>query len=99
MQRRLRTCIELPPRHAFGAASSISTDAPASRAISAEHKAALPPPMTTTSGIDEDIVMAQTIPSQHAIRAATFRTGMAAIRHPDFLGVSRQQDRARVAFR
>src|SRR5512147_3111396 len=49
MQRRLRTCIELPPRHARGAASSSSTLAPASRAISAAHRAALPPPITRTS--------------------------------------------------
>src|SRR6218665_2988367 len=50
MRRRLRVCAELPPRHARGADSSSSTLAPASRAISAAHRAALPPPMTRTSG-------------------------------------------------
>src|SRR5689334_10655092 len=49
MQRRLRVCCELPPRHSFGEASSTSTLAPASRAISAAHSAALPPPTTSTS--------------------------------------------------
>jgi len=49
MQRRLRVCWELPPRHSARAASSSSTLAPASRAISAAHKAALPPPITRTS--------------------------------------------------
>src|SRR6478752_6572944 len=49
MQRRLRVCCELPPRHSRGEASSSSTLAPASRAISAAHRAALPPPMTRTS--------------------------------------------------
>jgi hypothetical protein len=39
----------LPPRHASGAFSSTSTFAPASRAESAAHIAALPPPTTTTS--------------------------------------------------
>src|SRR5437868_14877530 len=49
MQRRLRTCIELPPRHSRGAASSSSTLLPASRAVSAAQRAALPPPTTMTS--------------------------------------------------
>lgn len=49
MQRRLRVCAELPPRHALGAASRSHTRAPASRAISAAHRAALPPPITNTS--------------------------------------------------
>src|SRR5690606_9430491 len=49
MQRILRTCAELPPRQARGAASSSSTLAPASRAIRAAHRAALPPPITRTS--------------------------------------------------
>ena len=39
----------LPPRHASGAFSSTITRAPASRADSAAHIAALPPPTTTTS--------------------------------------------------
>src|SRR3569833_2755809 len=51
MQRRFRTCIELPPRQLCGADSRSSTDAPASRAISAAHSAAFPPPMTRTSGV------------------------------------------------
>src|SRR4051812_674073 len=51
MQRRLRVCWELPPRHSRGAASSTSTLAPASRAINAAHNAALPPPTTRTSTI------------------------------------------------
>ena len=41
--------MELPPRHSRGADSSSSTLAPASRAISAAHSAALPPPITRTS--------------------------------------------------
>jgi len=45
----------LPPRQARGAASSISTLAPASAAIKAAHKAALPPPMTSTSGLIKKI--------------------------------------------
>ena len=49
MQRRLRVCAELPPRQSRRADSSSSTRAPASRAISAAHSAALPPPMTRTS--------------------------------------------------
>src|SRR5580700_704343 len=40
---------ELPPRSASGAASTINTDAPVSRAASAAHSAALPPPTTITS--------------------------------------------------
>src|SRR5688500_3668268 len=51
MQRRFRVWIELPPRHSCGAASSISTETPASRAVSAAHSAALPPPITSTSVI------------------------------------------------
>ena len=39
----------LPPRQASGAFSSTSVRAPASRADSAAHMAALPPPTTTTS--------------------------------------------------
>ncbi|KAG1443062.1 hypothetical protein G6F57_018222 [Rhizopus arrhizus] len=49
MQRKLRVCCELPPRHSRGAASSSITLAPASRAIRAAHSAALPPPTTKTS--------------------------------------------------
>jgi hypothetical protein len=41
--------MELPPRHSRGADSNNMTLAPASRAMSAAHKAALPPPMTKTS--------------------------------------------------
>src|SRR5262245_13272129 len=40
----------LPPRHASGAFSRTSTRAPCSRAESAAHIAALPPPTTMTSG-------------------------------------------------
>src|SRR5690606_41758216 len=50
MQRRVRGCCELPRRQARGEASSSSTEAPASRAHRAAHNAALPPPMTRTSG-------------------------------------------------
>jgi len=39
----------LPPRQASGAFSSTRTRAPCSRAESAAHMAALPPPTTTTS--------------------------------------------------
>src|SRR5262249_40991652 len=39
----------LPPRHASGAFSSTRTRAPCSRADSAAHMAAFPPPTTTTS--------------------------------------------------
>jgi hypothetical protein len=39
----------LPPRQVSGAFSSTRTRAPCSRAESAEHIAALPPPMTMTS--------------------------------------------------
>ena len=39
----------LPPRHASGAFSTTSVLAPASRAESAAHMAALPPPTTITS--------------------------------------------------
>jgi hypothetical protein len=49
MQRRLRVWAELPPRQSRGAASSNITLAPASAAIKAAHKAALPPPITSTS--------------------------------------------------
>src|SRR3954469_21573420 len=49
MHRRLRVCCELPPRHSRGADSRRSTEAPASRAISAAQRAALPPPITRTS--------------------------------------------------
>jgi hypothetical protein len=45
----LRVCEELPPRHSRGAASSSITLAPASRAIRAAQRAALPPPITNTS--------------------------------------------------
>src|SRR5258708_26273274 len=51
MQRGLRVCCELPPRHSRGAASSKRTLAPASRAMSAAHRAAFPPPTTSTSGM------------------------------------------------
>jgi hypothetical protein len=51
MHRTLRVCDELPPRQAFGEDSSIRTDAPASLATSAAHNAALPPPITKTSGL------------------------------------------------
>jgi len=44
-----RVCEELPPRHSLGADSSNVTDAPDSLAINAAHKAALPPPITSTS--------------------------------------------------
>ena len=47
--RMLRVCAELPPRHSFGAASKTNTEAPASLAIRAAQRAALPPPMTSTS--------------------------------------------------
>jgi hypothetical protein len=40
---------ELPPRWDSGAFSTTSTEAPASRAASAAHSAALPVPATTTS--------------------------------------------------
>jgi hypothetical protein len=56
MQRTLRVCDELPPRQAFGEASSIRTDAPASEATSAAHNAALPPPITKTSGLFLDFI-------------------------------------------
>ena len=42
MQRRLRVCCELPPRHSLGAASITSTEAPLSFAVSAAHSAAFP---------------------------------------------------------
>src|SRR3546814_14358987 len=51
MQRKLRVCCEFPPRHSLGADSRIMTLAPASRAISAAHSAAFPPPITSTSSI------------------------------------------------
>jgi hypothetical protein len=51
MHRTLRVCDELPPRQALGEDSSIRTDAPASVATSAAHNAALPPPITKTSGL------------------------------------------------
>jgi hypothetical protein len=51
MQRRLRMCCELPPRHSRGEASGMSTLAPASRAISAAVSATLPPPITRTSSM------------------------------------------------
>src|SRR5690625_4562912 len=49
MQRRLRVCCEFPPRHSLGEPSSNITFAPSSRARKAAHKAALPPPITSTS--------------------------------------------------
>ena len=49
MARRLRVCRLLPPRIARGACSTSSTRAPASRAVMAAHRAALPPPITSTS--------------------------------------------------
>jgi hypothetical protein len=49
MQRTLRVCAELPPRHSRGADSRSITLAPASRAIKAAQRAALPPPITNTS--------------------------------------------------
>ncbi len=52
MQRRLRVCCELPPRHSLGAASITSTEAPLSLAVSAAHSAAFPPPITITSCMD-----------------------------------------------
>src|SRR4029453_8536651 len=55
MQRRLRVCCELPPRHSRGEASRRSTLAPASRALSAAHSAALPPPTTRTSTMAADL--------------------------------------------
>jgi hypothetical protein len=44
--------MELPPRQIFGADSNNLTEHPASLAINAAHKAALPPPMTNTSTED-----------------------------------------------
>src|SRR6266566_1271263 len=44
----------LPPDSSSGAASSIRTDAPASRAASAAQNAALPPPTTMTSHVFMD---------------------------------------------
>ena len=78
MQRRLRVCCELPPRHACGADSSISTDAPASRAISAAHSAAFPPPMTSTSTIHASLgrhcmARRRTPPSARRQRVFRFR--------------------------
>jgi hypothetical protein len=51
MQRKLRVWPELPPRHSRGADSSSITLHPASRAIRAAHRAALPPPITKTSKV------------------------------------------------
>jgi len=41
----------VPPRYSGGADSRMVTDAPAPRAVSAAHRAALPPPITTTSEV------------------------------------------------
>ena len=49
--RKLRECRVLPPRNSRGAASAMSTEAPAWRAAMAAHKAAKPPPMTRTSAL------------------------------------------------
>src|SRR5579871_4784365 len=49
MQRRLRVWRLLPPRKSRGALSSMRTLAPRSRAQSAAHRAAFPPPATRTS--------------------------------------------------
>src|SRR5262245_64191619 len=49
MQRMLRVCRLLPPRYAKGADSKTATDTPDSRATSAAHSAAFPPPMIATS--------------------------------------------------
>jgi hypothetical protein len=51
MQRKFRVCMELPPRHSRGADSNTMTLTPASRAMSAALKAALPPPITNTSTV------------------------------------------------
>src|SRR5690554_3913352 len=68
MQRRLRVCMELPPRHSLGAASNSKTLAPASRAVSAAHKAALPPPITSTSYVGAGL----TISSLYEVPNATY---------------------------
>src|SRR5919206_3746868 len=49
MQRISRVCRLLPPRRHCGAPSTSSTLRPASRAVIAAHRPALPPPMTRTS--------------------------------------------------
>src|SRR5690348_12377064 len=49
----LRVCRLLPPRNATGADSTTSTLAPAARALIAAHRAALPPPSTSTSHLRE----------------------------------------------
>jgi hypothetical protein len=48
-QRRLRVWRLLPPRMCRGARSTTTTLRPASRAVSAAHSAALPPPKIATS--------------------------------------------------
>ena len=50
MHRKFRVCRLFPPRYGFGALSSKVTEAPASAAVIAAQRAALPPPTTKTSG-------------------------------------------------
>src|SRR5919202_2676640 len=49
MQRKSRVWRLLPPRRHWGAPSTSSTLRPASRAVIAAHRPALPPPITRTS--------------------------------------------------
>jgi len=42
-------CMEFPPRQFLGDDSNSLTEQPASLAINAAHKAAFPPPITSTS--------------------------------------------------
>jgi len=56
MHRKFLVCVELPPRQSLGADSRIRTLQPASRAMRAAQRAALPPPTTKTSSLGCDEV-------------------------------------------
>ena len=67
MQRKLRVWMELPPRHSRGDDSSTMTLAPASRAMSAALKAALPPPTINTSKLIRGTPKLELIATQTAV--------------------------------
>src|SRR3989442_10152985 len=66
----------LPPRHVSGAFSSTRTRAPCSRAESAAHIAALPPPTTITS-----YALAAICPSAHDLADLDLRLDVRVVRN------------------
>src|SRR5579871_1900367 len=78
---------ELPPRRSSGARSSSSTRAPLSRADSAAHSAALPPPITITSNASPGIERVSTGMGQKITLARLAR--ICILVHTQGLGAAR----------